>query len=315
MRRLKKTVSVAVALLLILSAVFCFTACSGEQSITFFALDTVIGIRILEGGSQQLLNALQAEIMRLDKIFDRFDGELYRINSQGGGEASVELCSALEAALALCEQTEGAFDITVGAVSSLWDFKAGRLPTSEQLLEAVKKVDYKRVKVEDGIISLNGAQIDLGGFAKGYICDLAAEYLKNNRVTEAILDLGGNIYVIGDKGGRGYNIGIADPNGGDPVHSVNISSCAAVTSGIYQRNFELDGKKYHHILDPESGMPVQNELASVTVICQSAARADALSTAMMVLGKEDASRLAKLLDVTAIFIGKDGSVTSTKDGI
>ncbi len=293
-----------VFLALILTLMLFLSGCNEPMEVSFYALDTVISIKLIKGGNQQLLNRAVNMVSEFEAVFDRNDGELAKINASGGGKMSQELELAMTEALELCRQTEGAFDITVGALTTLWDFKKATLPSDADIDAALQKVGYEKITVNKGFIDTHGAQIDLGGFAKGYICDKVAQMLLDNGVTQAVLDLGGNIYCIGDKNGNGFNIGVADPNGGDPVCTVSISDCAAVTSGIYQRNFTKDGQLYHHIIDPKSGRPAQNALASATVICKSAARADVLSTAIMVQGEN--SEIIKNERVVLVY--RDGTV-------
>ncbi len=156
----------------------------------------------------------------------------------------------------------------------------------------------------------NGAEIDLGGIAKGYIADKVAAYLKSQGVTSACINMGGNVVTIGEKpGGRPWTIGVRDPKG-TPDQSeevLSLKDASVVTSGTYERFFLLDGTRYHHLLNPETGMPVQNGLASVTIVGERSALCDALSTACFVLG-EDASR--PILDqygVFAIFLYENGT--------
>ena len=292
-------------------AIICLTAfllalcgCAPEsRQITFYALDTVISIRLIRGGSDELLQQAVSTVNSLEAVLDCHDGELARVNREGG-RVSKELREALTEALALCRETDGAFDITVGGLTELWDFKKATVPSREDILTALETVGYERVSLRDGVLDTGGARLDLGAFAKGYICDKVCQMLKSGGVQSAILDFGGNIYCIGDKSGKDFSIGIASPSGGDPVATISIRDTSAVTSGIYQRSFTVDGVSYHHIIDPKTGMPAQNELASATVICSSAARADALSTAIMVQGKN--SPLLK--GERVVLVLKDGSV-------
>ena len=171
-------------------------------------------------------------------------------------------------------------------------------------------VDYTQIKVEGNTVTLpEGMMIDLGGIAKGYIADELAAFLREQGVTSADLNLGGNVITIGRKpDGTAWRIGVQNPHGSrdESILILNLVDATVVTSGNYERYFELDGVRYHHILDPETGYPVSNGLASVSIITQSSMYADALSTACYVLGLEEGMALIEELeDVEAIFITED----------
>lgn len=176
-------------------------------------------------------------------------------------------------------------------------------------------MDYTKLKLEGDVVTMPaGMAIDLGAVAKGYIADKAAEYLKKQGVTRAILNLGGNVVALGSKpDGREWSIGIQDPEkeNGKSGYSVMVADKSVVTSGIYQRGFDKDGVRYHHILDRATGWPVQNGLASVTIIADSSAMADAMSTACFVLGRDMGMSFAEEMGVQAVFIGTDGKVSCT----
>ena len=236
-----------------------------------------------------------------------------RIEVRGSDETAELLTIALE----VCEKSGGALDITIAPASDLWDFKSEqpKIPDRDQLERAAKLVDYTKLKLEGDVVTMPaGMAIDLGAVAKGYIADKAAEYLKEQGVTRAILNLGGNVVALGSKpDGREWSIGIQDPEkeNGKSGYSVMVADKSVVTSGIYQRGFDKDGVRYHHILDRATGWPVQNGLASVTIIADSSAMADAMSTACFVLGRDMGMSFAEEMGVQAVFIGTDGKVSCT----
>lgn len=206
----------------------------------------------------------------------------------------------------------GKFDITLLPVS-LWDFNGEnpRVPDEAELKEALKYVDYTLVKVEGNSVTVpKGVQIDLGAIAKGYIADKMAEYLKKEGVSSAILDLGGNIYALGDKRGENWKIGIRSPfDPGEQIGYTEVKDKTVVTSGVYERCFKKDGKLYHHILNTENGMPVDNGVASVTIIAQSSADADALSTLCFALGKDKGLEVLNNTEgVCGIFVMTGGEI-------
>ena len=187
------------------------------------------------------------------------------------------------------------------------------MPPAGEIEELLKTVDYTKIRVEGSTVTLEppAKAIDLGAIAKGYITDRLVEYLTDNGVTSAIISLGGNIYAIGTSDGRPFRIGVQDPagEGGAILGYVEISNKSVVTSGDYQRFFVQDGKVYHHILDPETGYPTDNGLASVTIISDRSTDGDALSTSCFVLGLEDGMELVNGIDgVEAIFVDHDGNM-------
>ena len=213
----------------------------------------------------------------------------------------------------------GAFCITLEPVLALWDFhdSASPKPTDEQLAEALQLVDDDRLVLSgDRMVTLPaGMAIDLGGIAKGYIADKIAG-LVQYRVSGAVLNFGGNVYVVGLKpNGSLFNVGIRDPQG-DAEESLLVFSCsdtAVVTSGIYERYVEYDGVRYHHILDPETGSSAMNDLASATIVSESSLTADAIATVCMVLGSEKALAFLQENGYDGLLITRDNQVLTTEN--
>ncbi len=212
-------------------------------------------------------------------------------------------------------ETGGAFDITVRPVVFLWGVgtENARVPAQTEIDAVRQAVGYDRVSLDETALSValadTGMQLDLGGIAKGYACDRAVEILRNAKVGHAIIDMGGNIYACGTKpDGSPWRVGVKSPLVGENGHFGIVSAAdrAVVTSGVYERFFETDGKLYHHIMDPRTGRPVDNALLSVTIISESSTQADALSTACFVLGAERGLEyLETLPGVEGIFVGED----------
>ena len=284
-----------------------------------FYLDTVI--TITGYADKATLENAVALCGEYEKVFSRTvnGSDVWRINHGEGSPVRVcgDTAELLAMALDICEKSGGALDITIAPASDLWDFKADEpeIPDSGELSSAAKLVDYTKLKLEGDMVTLPaGMAIDLGAVAKGYIADKAAEYLKEKGVESAILNLGGNVVALGCKpDGREWSIGIQDPEkeNGRAGYSVLVADESVVTSGIYQRGFDKDGVRYHHILDSATGWPVQNGLASVTIITGSSALADAMSTACFVLGRDKGMSFAEKMGVQAVFIGTDGKVSCT----
>lgn len=292
-----------------------------KRSEVGYALDTVITLTAYTDDEQVLKDAM-GECRRLEGILSRTveGSDVWRINHAEGKpvEVSEETAEVLACALETAEESGGAFDITVAPVSILWDFKSGKaeLPDADAISEAVRLVDYKQIKLEGRMVTLPaGMMIDLGGIAKGYIADQVKEYLEKRGVKHAILSFGGNIVAIGTKpDGSDWKVGIQDIDlpAGNYMLVARNNGGSTVTSGIYERGFDLDGVRYHHLLSPATGWPVQNELASVTVFSESSMQGDALATASFVLGPEEGKALIERLEgVEAVFIFKDRTAVYT----
>ncbi|MBE6770490.1 MAG: FAD:protein FMN transferase [Ruminococcaceae bacterium] len=237
--------------------------------------------------------------------------DVYKINnSEGFVSVSEETALIIKTALKYCEQSEGLYDITITPVSSLWNFNEEILPEAEKISEAVKKVDYKKIQLEGNRVNANGTQIDLGSAAKGYIADKLREFFKNKGVKNAIINLGGNVYVLGDKYTR---VGIQKPFESGTVGRVEMKNLSAVTSGTYQRCFTKDGAFYHHILDPKTGYPKNTDLDSVTVIGESSMLCDIMSTVCLLSGGEKAEELISAEGLSAVLIFKNGQIKTVGD--
>ena len=277
-----------------------------ENSETRFLLDTVCTLTAdCEGevidGAFSLCEELERTLSKTLR-----DSDVYKLNNtEGFVSVSEDTLKTVERALYYSELSGGKFDITIAPVSALWDFKNQVVPSKDEISEALQNVDYHSVEIKNGEISLGTKQIDLGGIAKGYIADKAAEYLKEKGAKRALVNFGGNICTVGQ-----YNIGIKKPFDGSVIATVAIKDKCAVTSGIYERYIKSNGKIYHHILDPKTGYGVENELASVTVIGEKALDCDALSTVCMLSGTEKGLEIINnTADTEAVFIDRDKNIT------
>lgn len=305
------------------------TGCSGaksstqtDQDLTYtdMLFDTVIKIQILDPADESILDGLKKLCEKYDTMFSatNTDSELYKLNHANGQPFTVssETANLIQEGIHYSELSGGAFDLTIEPVSALWDFKADKptVPSSDAIAQAVSHVDYTKVDIQDNTVTLEDpeAGIDLGAIAKGYIADQVKTYLKKQGIKHAIINLGGNVDVIGTKpDGSKYNIGIQKPfdESGEAITSVQLKDQTVVTSGIYERYFKKNGKLYHHILDPRTGYPCENNLYSVSIITDSSTKADALSTTCFLLGYEKGMELIQSMDgVDAIFITDDEKV-------
>lgn len=311
----------ALLLLAALALAGCATAEPKKQSVVGFYLDTVITLTAYVDDAAVLEDGL-AECGRLEALLSRtIEGsDVWNINHGGGKPVRVspETIEVIEAAVQVSARSGGAFDVTIAPASVLWDFTSGKkaLPDADALAAAAEKIDYSSIVIDGDAVTLpEGMMIDLGGIAKGYIADRVKELLMEKGVESAILSFGGNIVAIGQKpDGSPWRVGIQDidrPTGEYMRVSKNFGG-STVTSGIYERGFELDGVYYHHILSAETGWPVENELASVTIFSESSTIGDALATAAFALGTEKGVELIEGFEgVEALFIARDRSMTAT----
>ncbi|MCR5798785.1 MAG: FAD:protein FMN transferase [Lachnospiraceae bacterium] len=304
-----------------------------KDSVSGFYFDTYVNIRVFDDTNGIILDDALEKCAEYERIFSRTDpeSELYKINSRQGNlntdedgaymtDISEDMYSVICLGREYADSTSGCFDIAIGNVSELWDFHAEdpKVPDKESIEKALLNSGTDGIMVDktgDGkcfLILEDDAKLDLGGIAKGYIADKLKDFLVSEGCKEAVISLGGNVVCIGDKNGEGYIVGVQKPFGdlGETIDTVNIADCSVVTSGIYERYFEIDDKIYHHVIDPKTGYPVENDLAGVTVICEDSAKADALSTALLIMGSDEAMNYInrQANDVSAILVRRDGSI-------
>ncbi len=304
------------------SVVFLLSGCEklpAKEDLTYTdtLYDTVIDIQILDPVEPDVMDGLKKLCKKYDTLFSKTDenSDIYRINTAAGApvEVSEDTLMLLKKSIYYGDLSGGLFDVTIGTVSGLWDFKSDEpsVPSQDALSAAVSHVNYKNIIIEGNTVRLAdpNALLDVGAIAKGYIADRIKDYLKENSVRHAVINLGGNVLTLGTKtDGSKYNIGIQRPfdETGAAITSVKIADQSVVTTGIYQRYFEVDGKKYHHVLTPSTGRPCENSLYSVSIITDSSLTADALSTTCYLMGFDKGMKLINQLDnVDAIFITDD----------
>ena len=308
------------ALLLALALLAGCAPASREDTVHFTAMDTVIQLSVYgcDHGEEALSEARQL-IQELDGLLSTTDegSQIHALN-QGETVALAQPVQALlERALALCADTGGAFDITIYPVVRAWGFTTDshQVPTQEELSALLARVDYRQVEPQGGTLTLpQGVELDLGGVAKGYASQQVARLLREEGVDCALIDLGGSIQAIGSSpDGDPWSVGIRDPRSDSPedyAAVVRVTDQAVVTSGMYERYFEQDGVRYGHIIDPDTGYPVDNGLASVTIVAADPTLADALSTALFVMGRDGAAQYWRgREDFEFVLMGEDGSIT------
>lgn len=282
---------------------------------TSFAFDTVITLTWYDDNDDDVMEQTLANCSHYEKIFSRTDpdSELSLLNASDKKNIPVsdELFNALKTALYYCELSHGRFDITMGAVSDLYGFSKDthHVPTENELNALLPHTGYKKIRLNEAEHSVTvddpDLRIDLGAIAKGIIADDMKAQLKAAGVSSAIINLGGNILLIGSRpDGGDYEVGIQYPEQGrsDTITHVTLSDKAVVTSGTYERCFTENGKTYHHLLDPSTGLPIENGLRSVSIIAPDATEADALSTCVFALGMDEGKNLLEQLELEGIFI-------------
>jgi len=301
---MKKITSVYLIFLLLS---LCGCNSNTENSETRFILDTVA--TLTANCSKETLNGAFELCGEYENLLSRTvsTSDVYRLNnSEGFTEIDEDTLKIIERSLYYSEISHGKFDITVYPVSMLWDFKNQVIPSKAEISEALQNVDYESIEIKENSVNLNGKKIDLGGIAKGFIADKLTAYLKENGAKKGIVNLGGNVVVFGKE----YKVGIQAPFKDGVISVLSLKDKTAVTSGIYQRYIEQDGKIYHHIIDTETGYGVENELASVTVVGESSLDCDALSTVCMLSGLEKGLEIIEAQPNTeAVFIDKDNNLT------
>ncbi len=265
-----------------------------------FAMDTVMTLTAYGKNGEAALNAAAGVINSLNALLDPEDADsgVYALNNAGGGKVAVsaEIGEMLETAQTIHAQTGGALDPSIYPLVKLWGFidSEFRVPTEAEIAEGLKRLCLDRIAVqgpsEDGSYSVtmpSEAQVTFGAIAKGLTSDRAVAAMRDAGASSAIISLGGNVQTLGLKpDGSNWNVAIQDPEDtGGYVGIVSVGETAVITSGSYQRYFEQNGVRYHHIIDPATGFPADNGLVSATIICKSGMTADCLSTAMCVLGE------------------------------
>lgn len=285
-----------------------------------FYFDTVVTI-VLYGAPEGLLDEIWADCARYEQLLSKTiqGSDVDRINHAGGQPVQVdhETWEILRRAIEVSDSSGHAFSVTIAPLTALWDFTGGtnRMPTDEERLAALPLVnDDLMILGENDTVTLpEGMEVDLGGIAKGYIADQIAEDIRG-RVLGATLNFGGNVYAVGIKPDASpFRVGIRDPQGGDndSIAVVSVSDLSVVTSGIYERYFELNGVRYHHILDPETGISSDSDLASATIISKSSMTADAMATACIVMGRDKALQYLAEQGMDGLLITRSGEIVTT----
>jgi len=319
--------------LIFLPLIFFICGCGEkEYSKVEFLMDTVVEIKVCHRNKTEAEEAIDAALEEIRRVEQRMScflpaSEVSRINKEARLErtkssalpgdwipVSDELFSLLGEAVRLSDLTKGCFDITIYPLCRIWKFEDDNVtvPNRKKIEKAKELVNYKNMIIENGKIKFAkiGMGVDLGGIAKGYGVDTAVKVLKEKNIKSAMVNAGGDIYVLGRKQGKPWRIGIRHPRKGKEILGVvDVEDKAILTSGDYERFFFFQGKRYHHILNPKTGYPA-DECQSVTIVAKRATFADGLATGVFVLGPKEGMNLIESLDeVEGVIVGKEGQVS------
>ncbi len=318
-----------IKLLTVMMTTCCLWGCADASSTsdyiyrTDFLLDTVVTLQIYDTKDEAILDGAMELCSQYEDLLSRTieTSDISRINDANGSPVTVsdDTIELLELGIYYGQLSEGTFDITIAPLSILWDFSnnKGVIPDEDDITNVLDDIDYRNISIDGNTVTLANpdAMIDLGGIAKGYIADKLKEYLVENGVEHAIINLGGNILTIGGHtDGSDFNVGVQEPFGesNTAITSVSLNDQSLVSSGIYERYFELDGVIYHHILDPETGYPYDTDLYGVTIISDNSVDGDALSTICMTKTLEEGLNLIHSLEgIEAVFITSDMEIITS----
>lgn len=308
-----------------IAALFLVTLALPSQATWIRGQEAIMGTRIQvelwhsnEVVGRTAASAVMEEMHRLDRLMSSYrpDSELSQVNlnaARGPVTVSAELLTLVSLALEFSDVTDGAFDITYASVGHMYDFRQRVKPDEQTLLRALPAVDYHHVQVDDENRTVRfihpKVRIDLGGIAKGYAAERSVEILRRQGIEHALVSAGGDTRILGDRRGRSWNVGVRDPRQeGRVIAMLPLADEAISTSGDYERYFEEDGTRYHHIIKPTTGKPA-GTVRSVTVIGPDATSTDALSTSLFVLGVRKGLTLVESLpEYEAVFVDHDGDL-------
>lgn len=293
-----------------------------QDSRSFFAMDTYMTVTVYGEDTKAALDKAEEKVAELERLWSVTDenSEIYAVNHSGGNSVSVssETAALLGFSLDISAMTDGALDCTMYPVLTEWGFTTGdyKVPSDENIAELLENTGYQKIHLDGQSVTVpENMQIDLGAVGKGYTGDLLAETLKENGISSALLDLGGNIQTIGKKSdGSDWKLGLRSPFDEGTFAVLEASDCAVITSGGYERYFVGDdGETYWHILDPKTGKPAQSGLISATIIGKEGRLCDALSTSIFVMGLDKAENLWRQHDdFEMVLVTENGGIYITE---
>lgn len=279
----------------------------GQHACAFYAFNTDVCFSAY-GNRETVFRTFRQAVdacRRYERLFSRTlaHSDIARLNAAEGAEVSIDddTYNLIKGSIRYCERSLGWFDITIGSLTSLWDFKSGKIPDARALQSRLALVDWRGIKLggtsgaRTAQLVHPGAMVDVGGTAKGWIADRLAELFRADGVQHFIINLGGNVVVGGGKpDGTPFSVGIRNPRDGSKILcTIKLFEGSAVTSGPYERFFEVDGHRCCHILDPRTGMPIQTDVESATVVAARSFDCDGFSTTLCALGIERGIEFAR----------------------
>ena len=329
----KKLPLILILIIVILSSLHLLITNKKEDKIssTYYNLGTINEItlyNIKKEHGKRILKECESILIDIDNKMSCqiLTSEISKINDNAGIDyvsVSDDTYRVIKESIDFSKISNDTFDISIGPIIDLWGIGTdnAKVPTKEDIQSKLSLVNYKNILLDENThsvkLSKKNMKIDLGGIAKGYAADKIYAYLKEENLESALINLGGNIYALGTKSNnQPFSIGIQDPTKarGNSIGNIKISNKSVVTSGIYERYLEFNDKIYHHMLDPHTGYPFDNNLSSVTIVSDTSMICDALSTTTFGLGIEGGMRLIDDMDgVDAIFITKDKKVYLSKN--
>ena len=318
----KKSLIAIILCAVIVFGIVSYDFISGRSSCekTSVAMGTVVTVKLFGFGAKNDLDKIETEINGLENsvLSWRKEGsDVYRINKGSGTQVSVspDTVKIIGQCIDISDDCGGVFDITIGNVTKLWDFGGNnqRLPSDDEIKTALGSVGYKNVSISGNAVQIKKSQsLDLGAVGKGFVCDKIKELLDKGRTKSAVVSVGGSLLIYGN---RTFSVGIVNPdNDKQSMGTLKLKDTCVSTSGNYEKYFEQDGKRYHHILNATTGYPATSEFKSVTVVCESGLISDALSTVCYIAGYRKSIEILKKFDAEAVFIFNNNAVRVT-DGL
>lgn len=324
----KKLISIFLGALLIISLIYSISINRNEESIsnTYYNLGTINEVTLYDVNKktgEKILEECGSILMDIDNKMSNTikSSDVSKINKNAGKaytKISKDTYYVIKKSIEFSNISNDTFDISVGPLIDLWSIGTdnAKVPNKEEIENILPLVDYSKILLNDENLSVKlseeNMKIDLGGIAKGYAADKIYDYLKSENIKSAIINLGGNILTLGSKNNdQPFSIGIQDPTmpRGNSIGNIKVSNKSVVTSGIYERYIEKDNKIYHHMLNPHTGYPFENNLNSVTIVSDESIICDALSTTTFGLGLDSGMKLIESLNnVDAIFITKNKKI-------
>lgn len=292
----------------------------------FYSLGTLNQLKVYGKNAEKAIEESSEKLSEIDDKMSVFkeSSEISKINENAGNKSQIvskDTYYVIQKAIKYCSLSKGAFDITIRPIVGLWNIgkESARIPSVNEIKEKLKVVNYKDIVLDENnntiFLKKDKQEIDVGGIAKGYAADEVKNILLQNGIKSALINLGGNIVVLGRKVDRTpWSVGIQDPFNirGEFVLTISVINKSIVTSGNYERYFEKDGKRFHHIIDPSTGYPSESDILSATIISDNSIDGDGLSTGVYIMGIHKAMKLIEeIKGVDAIFITKDKEVYVT----